>query len=224
MQSQGGLSTRGIVISAVLAAIAIFLGATRLGFIPTPTGINATIMHVPAIIGTIFGLYSFFYATTPMFKDPIIAIVPRIFIGIFAAWTYAGLRRSGEVTAITAAAIVGTATNTVLVLGFGVMRHYLPAKVALTVGVTHGIPEIVVEGETGLLVPYRASGDPFGTPADPGAFAQAMAERVNRLLASPAEAARMGAAGRRRVLAEFTWATVAKKTVEVYDRAVASHR
>lgn len=87
-----------------------------------------------------------------------------------------------------------------------------------------GIPEIVVEGETGLLVPYRASGDPFGTPADPGAFAQAMAERVNRLLASPAEAARMGAAGRRRVLAEFTWAAVAKKTVEVYDRAVASHR
>ena len=157
MQGQGGLSTRGIVISAVLAAIAIFLGATRLGFIPMPTGINATIMHVPAIIGgilegsvvggiigTIFGLYSFFYATTPMFKDPIVAIVPRIFIGIFAAWTYTAFRRSGEVTAITAAAIVGTATNTVLVLGLGVLRHYLPAKVAVTVALTHGIPEIIV--------------------------------------------------------------------------------
>ncbi len=157
MQGQGGLSTRGIVISAVLAAIAIFLGATRLGFIPMPTGINATIMHVPAIIGgilegslvggiigTIFGLYSFFYATTPMFKDPIVAIVPRIFIGIFAAWSYMAFRRSGEVTAITVAAIVGTATNTVLVLGLGVLRHYLPAKVAVTVAVTHGIPEIIV--------------------------------------------------------------------------------
>ena len=157
MQGQGGLSTRAIVISAVLAAIAIFLGATRLGFIPMPTGIAATIMHVPAIIGailegpvvgaiigTIFGLYSYFYATTPMFKDPIVAIVPRIFIGIFAAWAYMGFRRSGEVTAITMAAIVGTATNTVLVLGFGVLRHYLPGKVAWAVAFTHGIPEIIV--------------------------------------------------------------------------------
>jgi uncharacterized membrane protein len=157
MQAQGGLSTRSIVISAVLAAIAIFLGATRLGFIPMPTGINATIMHVPAIIGgilegpvvggivgTIFGLYSFFYATTPMFKDPVVAIVPRIFIGIFAAWAYMGSRRAGEATAITIAAIVGTATNTVLVLGLGVARHYLPAKLAATVAVTHGIPEIIV--------------------------------------------------------------------------------
>ncbi len=158
MQAQAGLSTRGIVISAVLAAIAIFLGTSRLGFIPMPTGISATIMHVPAIIGgilegpvvggiigTIFGLYSFFYATIPMFKDPIVAIVPRIFIGVFAAWTYTAARRGGsEWWAITVAAIVGTATNTVLVLGLGVARHYLPRKVALTVGVTHGIPEIIV--------------------------------------------------------------------------------
>ena len=157
MQGQGGLSTRGIVMSAVLGAIAIFLGATRLGFIPTPTGIAATIMHVPAIIGgilegpvvgaiigIIFGLYSYFYATIPMFKDPIVAIVPRIFIGIFAAWAYVAFRRSGEATAITVAAIVGTATNTVLVLGFGVLRHYLPVKAAVVVGATHGSVEAVV--------------------------------------------------------------------------------
>src|SRR5579875_390463 len=125
---RGGLSTRGIVISAVLAAVAIFLGATRLGFIPTPTGIAATIMHVPAIIGgvlegpvvgaiigTIFGLYSFFYAT------------------------------------------VGTATNTVLVLGFGTARHYLPVKAAWVVGITHGIPEIVVAVILSLavLLPWK---------------------------------------------------------------------
>ncbi len=158
MQTQTGLTTRGIVISAVLAAIAIFLGVSRLGFIPMPTGINATIMHVPAIIGgilegplvgaiigTIFGLYSFFYATIPLFKDPFVAIVPRVFIGIFAAWTYAAVRRGGnEWLAITLAAIVGTATNTVLVLGLAVMRHYLGKNVALTVAVTHGIPEIIV--------------------------------------------------------------------------------
>lgn len=153
----GGLSTRGIVISGVLGAIAILLGATRIGFIPMPTGINATIMHVPAIIGgvlegpvvggligTIFGIYSFLNATTPMFKDPIVAIGPRIFIGIFASWAYLAARPAGEWWAIVVAAVVGTATNTILVLTLGVARHYLPAKVAWTVGLTHGIPEIIV--------------------------------------------------------------------------------
>ncbi len=158
-QAQMGLSTRSIVMSAVLGAIAIFLGATRLGFIPVPTGtaVVATIMHIPAIIGgilegpvvgaligTIFGIYSFLYGTVPMFKDPIVAIVPRIFIGIFAAWTYMAFRKAGEVWAIALAAVVGTATNTVLVLGFGVLRHYLPKRVALTIALANGIPEIII--------------------------------------------------------------------------------
>ncbi len=167
----GGFSTRRIVISGVLAAIAIFLGATRLGFIPMPTAAgNATIMHVPAIIGgilegpvvggvvgTIFGLYSYFYATIPMFKDPIVAIVPRIFIGIFAAWAYKAARPAGEWWGITVAAIVGTATNTVLVLGSGVARHYLPAPVAWTVAYVHGIPEIIVAVIISLavLLPWK---------------------------------------------------------------------
>ncbi|HEX9244891.1 MAG TPA: ECF transporter S component [bacterium] len=162
---QGGLSTRGIVISGVLGAVAIVLGATRIGFIPMPTGINATIMHVPAIIGgilegplvgalvgTIFGIYSFVQATIPMFKDPIVAIVPRIFIGIFAAWAYMAARPAGEWWGITSAAVVGTATNTILVLGLGVARHYLPAKVAWTIGLTHGIPEIIVAVIVSLAV------------------------------------------------------------------------
>ena len=92
------LPVRKIVISGVLAAIAILLGVTRLGFIPVPTAAgNATIMHVPAIIGgimegwivggiicTIFGLFSFLQATVPLVEDPLVAIFPRIFIGITA--------------------------------------------------------------------------------------------------------------------------------------------
>jgi len=154
---QGGLSTRGIVMAGILAAIAIFLGASRLGFIPMPTGVNATIMHVPAIIGgilegpvvggiigTIFGLYSFFYATIPLFKDPIVAIIPRIFIGVFAAWAYAAARPAGEWWAIAVAAVVGTVTNTVLVLGFGVLRHYISGGRAFKIALANGIPEIIV--------------------------------------------------------------------------------
>jgi starch synthase len=93
--------------------------------------------------------------------------------------------------------------------------------VASSVG---GIPEIVKEGETGLLVPLEPSGDAFGTPADPAAFAAAIAERVNQLLALPSLASQFGAAGRRRALAEFTWGAVAKKTAEVYSEAIETRR
>jgi alpha-maltose-1-phosphate synthase len=83
-----------------------------------------------------------------------------------------------------------------------------------------GIPEIVVDGETGLLVPLDPSGDAFGTPADPIAFSAAIADRVNQLLATPSLARQFGAAGRRRALAEFTWGAVAKRTVEIYSEAI----
>jgi uncharacterized membrane protein len=101
------LSVRKIVVAGVLSAITILLGWTRLGFIPVPTAAgNATIMHVPAIVGgilegwvvggivgTIFGLFSFIEATVPLFKDPLVAILPRIFIGITTYFAYRFLRR-----------------------------------------------------------------------------------------------------------------------------------
>jgi alpha-maltose-1-phosphate synthase len=87
-----------------------------------------------------------------------------------------------------------------------------------------GIPEIVVDGKTGFLVPFEPSGDAFGTPADPPAFAAAIADRVNELLAAPALAREFGAAGRERALAEFTWKAVAQKTVEVYSETLAARR
>lgn len=155
---EGSLSIRKIVLAAVLSAIAILLGWTRLGFIPVPTPAgNATIMHVPAVIGgvmeggivgglvgTLFGLFSFLQATVPMFKDPLVAILPRIFIGITAWLAYAGLKRVNEYLALVAAAVVGTLTNTVGVLTMAVLRGYMAPGVAWTVGLTHGLPEIVV--------------------------------------------------------------------------------
>ncbi len=155
---QRGLSVRRIVVAGVLAAISILLGSTRLGFVPVPTAAgNATIMHVPAIIGgvmegwivggiisTIFGLFSFINATVPMFKDPLVAILARIPIGIVAYASYAALRRVNEYLALIVAAVTGTLTNTILVLVLAVLRGYMPGGVALTVGVTHGLPEAAV--------------------------------------------------------------------------------
>ena len=134
------LNTRQIVIAGILGAIAIFLGATRLGFIPVPNlSGNATIMHVPAIlggviegpvvgvlVGGIFGLYSWLDATIPLFKDPTVALLPRLLIGLVAWAVFSGLRRWNLYVASAAAGVLGSAANTVGVLGMGVLRGYLP--------------------------------------------------------------------------------------------------
>jgi len=79
------------------------------------------------------------------------------------------------------------------------------AVVASDVG---GIPEVVDDGRTGLLVHYDA--------ADPESFRTGLAAAINALVADPARAAAMGAAGRARAVAEFSWAEVARQTVDVY--------
>ncbi len=135
------LSVRKIVVTGVLAAVAVLLGSTRLGFIPVPniTG-SATIMHVPAIlggilegplvgalIGTIFGLFSFLQATSPLFKNPLVSIFPRIWIGVVAYYAYILARpRLGEVRALALAGVLGSLTNTTLVLGMAVLVRLLP--------------------------------------------------------------------------------------------------
>ena len=79
------------------------------------------------------------------------------------------------------------------------------AVVASRVG---GIPEVVVDGETGLLVDYD--------PADAAAFEEGLAEAVNRLAADPDAAAAFGRAGRGRAVRDFAWDAVAARTVALY--------
>jgi starch synthase len=85
------------------------------------------------------------------------------------------------------------------------------AVVATDVG---GIPEIVVDGETGILVHLELG--PDGQPAEPEQFVADLAAAVNSLVADPATAERMGALGRKRAVAEFSWPSIAQRTVELY--------
>jgi alpha-maltose-1-phosphate synthase len=83
---------------------------------------------------------------------------------------------------------------------------------------TGGIPEVVADGETGLLVPFDPVADASRAPRDPARFAADIAERVNELLADPARAKQMGTAGRRRAVEHFDWRRIAEQTLEVYAR------
>jgi starch synthase len=81
---------------------------------------------------------------------------------------------------------------------------------------TGGIPEVVADGETGLLVPIEQAADGTGTPVDPARFVADLAERVNSLIADPDRAALLGKAGRRRAIDLFSWARIAERTHELY--------
>jgi starch synthase len=92
------------------------------------------------------------------------------------------------------------------------------AVVASAVG---GIPEVVVDGETGYLVPY----DPAQAdePAAVAAFEADLAAKINSLTSDPDKARAFGVAGRQRCIDEFSWAKIAAETVEVYRRAIEVH-
>ena len=155
------LGTRQIVVAGILGGIAVFLGATRLGFIPVPTlAGSATIMHVPAILGGalegpvvgllaggIFGIYSWLYAEVPLFKDPIIAIGPRLLIGIVAWAVFVAFRDRNVYLASVLSGVLGSLTNTVGVLGLGVVLGYLPLAAVVPI-----IPQAIAEAVLAAIV------------------------------------------------------------------------
>jgi alpha-maltose-1-phosphate synthase len=81
------------------------------------------------------------------------------------------------------------------------------AVVASDVG---GIPEVVADRQTGLLVHYDAS--------DPAFFERRLGEAVNSLVADPERASQYGQAGRQRCIQEFSWAHIAEQTLEIYRK------
>jgi uncharacterized membrane protein len=144
------ISTRSIVVAGVLIAISAILALTGLGYFPVPNVTSeATIMQVPAIIGgvvegpvvglivgLVFGINALMrfsglpiFAGQPMWVVVLVLFVPRLLIGVVAAYVYRWLRRYNEILALGAAGVAGTLTNTILVLGLGVLFGVVPVAI-----------------------------------------------------------------------------------------------
>ena len=159
--SMFGLSVRQIVIAGILGGIAIFLGATRLGFIPVPNlAGNATILHVPVIlggalegpvvgtiVGLIFGVFSFIQAEVPFFRNPLVSILPRLLIGVVAWAAFVGLKNVSLDLASAVSGVLGSLTNTVGVLGMAVLLGYLPLAAVVPI-----VPQALVEAALAAVV------------------------------------------------------------------------
>lgn len=168
------LGTRQIVIVGMLSAISVILGLSGYGFIPLPIA-KATILHLPVIIGAIlegpivgafigliFGLFSMYQnILTPSvlqfaFLNPLVAIVPRVLIGITSYYAYRFMLGKSETLKVGVGAAIGSLTNTFGVLTmifvlyaqkYAEVRNIDPKGVAwaiYSIAATNGIAEAFV--------------------------------------------------------------------------------
>lgn len=163
------LSTKQLAIVGMLSAISMILGMTPLGFIQLPF-MSATIMHIPVIIGAIlegpvvgalvgliFGIFSMIRAfsnptlTAFLFMNPIIAILPRILIGVGSYYVYRLVKIKATNIRIGIASIMGSFINTIGVLGISYLLY--GNKLAEVMGISKtavGITFLTTAGTNGV--------------------------------------------------------------------------
>ncbi|MGI8497444.1 MAG: glycogen synthase [Gemmatimonadaceae bacterium] len=108
---------------------------------------------------------------------------------------------------------------------FGIINlEAMACETPVVASAVGGIPEIIVAGETGLLVPLAAEGTGSAEPRDPGEFSGALARAINELIDAPERRAAMGRAARARVLAHFSWHHIAELTLAFYRELLDARR
>ncbi|MDQ6655458.1 MAG: glycogen synthase [Verrucomicrobiota bacterium] len=101
---------------------------------------------------------------------------------------------------------------------FGIINlEAMACETAVVASAVGGIKEVVVDGETGFLVPLDQMEESPFEPKDPDRFARDLAARINELMANPALRERFGKAGRKRAEEKFSWPAIAARTKELYD-------
>lgn len=101
---------------------------------------------------------------------------------------------------------------------FGIINlEAMACETPVVASAVGGIPEVVDDGQTGVLVPIvpRPGGD--GEPADPEQFARDLADAINALMADPKRRQAMATRARERVERDFSWRSIAQKTLDFYQ-------
>ena len=101
---------------------------------------------------------------------------------------------------------------------FGIINlEAMACETAVVASAVGGIKEVVVDGETGFLVPLEQMEESPFEPVDPDKFSRDFAEKVNRLMRDERLRQKFGEAGRRRAVEKFSWSTIAAETKEMYE-------
>jgi uncharacterized membrane protein len=163
-------TTSRLVTAAVLVALTIVIAPIPfVGFFPVPNATGAaTTEHIPTILGSVlagplvgmitgllFGLISFVASPLPFLKDPLVSVLPRVLIGLTPWLVYTAIMRvpftlikqAQQDIAAGTAGLVGSLTNSVLVLGIAVLRGYFPAAIFLL-----SLPQIIAEALAATIV------------------------------------------------------------------------
>ncbi len=108
---------------------------------------------------------------------------------------------------------------------FGIINlEAMACETPVVASAVGGIPEVVVDGETGILVSLKQmNGSPFEA-TEPEVFARDLATQVNRLMKDAGLRRKMEAAGRKRVEETFSWKSIARQTVELYQKLIAEKK
>ena len=102
---------------------------------------------------------------------------------------------------------------------FGIINlEAMACETAVVASAVGGIPGIVVDGKTGLLVPFEARGPVDFEPKHPDQFSRDLAAAVNKLMENSKLRMEMGQRGRERVLEQYSWRAIARRTLDFYER------
>ena len=105
---------------------------------------------------------------------------------------------------------------------FGIINlEAMACRAPVVASAVGGILEVVVDGETGYQVPFEQD-TTTSFPVHPDRFAKDLAAKISDLLADPEKARRFGEAGRKRVEEKFAWSSIARQTIELYEKLIAA--
>lgn len=104
---------------------------------------------------------------------------------------------------------------------FGIINiEAMACKTAVVASAVGGIKEVVVDGETGILIPVEQQDEAPFEPVDPDAFSKNLAKGINKVIADEALKNDMAEKGRKRVEAVFDWVSIANQTKNLYESLI----